>query len=129
MIITLNIIKKAMQHKMRMDEENARKNAETVLNFFGFQDRILDNSLEPVERQLFYELENEGILNSERESVNLSNGNEWRLHYWLINKKRILEYGQENKISHKKIKTEKHAARSIYDTITETMWNKRKITE
>jgi Family of unknown function (DUF6015) len=129
MIITLKILKKAIQNKMMIDEENARKDAESVLDFFGFQDRILDNTLEPTERQIFYELEKAGILSSERETVNLSNSREWILHYWLVNKKKIIQYAQESKIIQKNILPKKQAIKSIYETITETMWNTRKIHE
>ena len=126
-IITINILKKAIQNKMRIDEEIARKDAESVLDFFGFQDRILDNALEPKDRQIFYELEKVGILSSERETVILSNSREWTLHYWLVNRKKIIECAQENRILQKNILPQKQAIKSIYDTITETMWNTRKI--
>jgi len=125
-IITINILKKAIQNKMRIDEEIARKDAESVLDFFGFQDRILDNTLEPKERQIFYELEKAGILLSEREEVYLSNGREWIIHYWQVNKKKIIQYSQENKILQKNTYPQKQSIKSIYNSITDTMWNTRK---
>ena len=128
-IITLKILTKAIANKMGIGEKDARRDAEFVLDLFGFQDRILDNVLEPKERQFFYELQKLGMLNSEREVVTLFNGRHWRIHYWLINKQSILKYAQDNNKTKKAITPDKQTIGSIYDTINETMWNTRKIHE
>jgi hypothetical protein len=58
--------------------------AHHVLNFFGYSDRIIDNVLEPEDRDAFYMLEDAGILTTEREETTLYDGREWRIHYWLF---------------------------------------------
>jgi hypothetical protein len=74
-----------------LKEEEARKMAQHVLNFFGYGDRIIDNILEPEDRDAFYMLEDSGLLTTEREETTLYDGREWRIHYWLFKKDRIVE--------------------------------------
>lgn len=74
-----------------MPEEQARGMAQHVLNFFGYSERIIDNVLEPEDRDAFYQLEDTGILTTEREETTLYDGREWRIHYWLFRKERIFE--------------------------------------
>src|SRR2546423_4710385 len=61
-----------------MKEEEARAMAQHVLNFFGYSERIIDNVLEPEDRDAFYMLEDSGILTTEREETTLYDGREWR---------------------------------------------------
>lgn len=79
-----------------MPEEMARGMAQHVLNFFGYSERIIDNILEPEDRDAFYQLEDTGILTTEREETTLYDGREWRIHYWLFRKERIMELINHN---------------------------------
>jgi hypothetical protein len=72
-----------------MVEEQAYGLARHVLNFFGYADRIIDNVLEPEDRDAFYMLEDAGILTTEREETTLYDGREWRIHYWLFKRDKI----------------------------------------
>src|SRR5882762_2289145 len=74
-----------------MKEEEARAMAQHVLNFFGYSERIIDNVLEPEDRDAFYMLEDLGLLQTEREETTLYDGREWRIHYWMFRKDRIYE--------------------------------------
>ncbi|NLI74030.1 MAG: hypothetical protein GX369_04575 [Euryarchaeota archaeon] len=74
-----------------MPDEEAKSMAQHILNFFGYSERIIDNILEPEDRDAFYMLEDTGILTTEREETTLYDGREWRIHYWLFRKDRIYE--------------------------------------
>lgn len=74
-----------------MPEDEARVMAQHVMNFFGYSERIIDNVLEPEDRDAFYMLEDAGILTTEREETTLYDGREWRIHYWIFRKNRIVE--------------------------------------
>lgn len=74
-----------------MPEEQAKEMAQHILNFFGYSERMIDNVLEPEDRDAFYMLEDTGILTTEREETTLYDGRGWRIHYWLFRKERILE--------------------------------------
>jgi hypothetical protein len=78
-----------------MRPEDARTIAAHVLNFFGFNERIIDNVLEPDDRDTFYMLEDTGILETERDETTLYDGREWRIHYWMFRKDRIYELARQ----------------------------------
>jgi len=78
-----------------MRPEDARTIASHVLNFFGFNARIIDNVLEPDDRDTFYMLEDNGILETERDETTLYDGREWRIHYWMFRKDRIFDLARQ----------------------------------
>ena len=54
---------------MEMDPEVAGGMAEHALGFFGFYDRIIDNALEPTDRNLFYMFQDYDLLTTESEET------------------------------------------------------------
>ena len=84
-------IKNSIDTSRGMVEEQAYGLARHVLNFFGYADRIIDNVLEPEDRDAFYMLEDAGILTTEREETTLYDGREWRIHYWLFRREKIAD--------------------------------------
>ena len=102
-----------------LPEEAARDTARHVLNFFGYSDRIIDNVLEPEDRDTFYMLEDATILTTEREETTLYDGREWRINYWLFRKDKIRELmNSEGKVQ------EDDSSRTIYDDLTEDIWRR-----
>ncbi len=87
-------IRRSVGHE-GMRVEDARSIAAHVLNFFGFNERIIDNVLEPDDRDTFYMLEDTGILETERDETTLYDGREWRIHYWMFRKDRIFDLARE----------------------------------
>ncbi len=75
--------------EQHMEEDEAFELAQHVLNFFGYSNRIIDNVLEPEDRDAFYMLEDADILYTEREEITLYDGREWRIHYWCVNHEKI----------------------------------------
>jgi len=101
-----------------MPEEQAMYMAQHVMNFFGYNERIIDNILEPEDRDAFYMLEDTGILTTEREETTLYDGREWRIHYWLFRRERILDLiGGGNG---KNVVVEEED--SVYDEIPDDVW-------
>jgi hypothetical protein len=72
--------------RQNIDEEMeplvAEGMAEHALGFFGYYDRIIDNALEPTDRNLFYMFQDYELLTTESEETTLWDGREWRIHYW-----------------------------------------------
>ncbi|EQD47146.1 hypothetical protein B1B_12459 [mine drainage metagenome] len=96
--INLNALSMAVRRSVGHDgmrKEDAEAIASNILNFFGFNERIIDNVLEPDDRDTFYMLEDCGILETERDETTLYDGREWRIHYWMFRKDRILELARE----------------------------------
>jgi hypothetical protein len=113
-------IKNSIRNERRgMPEEEARQMAQHVMNFFGYSERIIDNILEPEDRDAFYMLEDSGLLTTEREETTLYDGREWRIHYWLFKKERILELVEASKV-HEEANDEE--ASSVYEEIPEDVW-------
>jgi hypothetical protein len=104
-----------------MDEEQAYALSKHILNFFGYSDRIIDNILEPEDRDAFYMLEDTGILTTEREETTLYDGREWRIHYWLFRRERIIELME----SVDQEKTE-GITESVYGDLPDDIWKRGK---
>ena len=107
-----------------MKDDEARSIAQHVLNFFGYSERIIDNVLEPEDRDAFYLLEDSGILTTEREETTLYDGREWRIHYWMFRKERIAELVQVARA-----REELQRVGNVYDDVPEDFWNQRKKVE
>ena len=106
-----------------MPDEEARQMAQHVMNFFGYSERIIDNILEPEDRDAFYMLEDSGLLTTEREETTLYDGREWPIHYWLFRKEKILDLVR---LAIEKEKQPHDEMSSVYDDIPDDIW---KITE
>ena len=133
-IITLGDLSKAIANRVGIGLEEARRDAGFIMDIFGFQDRVIDNVLDPEDRQLFYILEEEGMLTTEREETTLYDGREWRTHYWVIRKDIILKYSKgENKrvrsVLSDRQTIEDISDEAIYDALEKDMWVTRKINE
>ena len=71
--------------------------AEHALGFFGYYNRIIDNALEPTDRNLFYMFQDYDLLTTESEETTLWDGREWRIHYWKFKpdlKEKVAQYPQ-----------------------------------
>ena len=122
--LTVDDLSRAIRNSIRnerrsMPEEEARQMAQHVMNFFGYSERIIDNILEPEDRDAFYMLEDSGLLTTEREETTLYDGREWRIHYWLFRKEKILELVKATGIKHDPVTED---AMSIYEEMPEDVW-------
>ena len=129
--ITLDDLSKAISNRVGIDIDEAQRDAGFVMDIFGFDDRVIDNVLDPEDRQLFYILEEEGMLTTEREESTLYDGREWRTHYWRLRKDTILKYSKEASGTRRYLIDKKQPVNvsddDIYNTIDEDMWITRKI--
>lgn len=122
LVITVNLLARAIQNglsrpRRKLSLEEAKMTAEHVLNFFGYGNRIIDNMLEPEDRDTFYILEDLGILKTEREETTLWDGREWRIHYWLLNKERIMELANRETTEEKEEEID-----NIYNELPDDIW-------
>jgi len=133
-IITLDDLSKAIANRVGIGIDEARRDAGFVMDIFGFQDRVIDNVLDPEDRQLFYILEEEGMLTTEREETTLYDGREWRTHYWVIRKDVILKYSKDENKRIRSILSDKQTLEdisdeAIYDALEDDVWVTRKIND
>jgi len=123
-VLTIDKLTKAIQNSVGtqgIEQDEARRMAEHMMNFFGYSDRIIDNILEPEDRDVFYMMEDSGILMTEREETTLYDGREWRINYWLFRKDRIYELTNKKQ---KKESKEDDDDFSIYKDIPEEVWTR-----
>ncbi len=106
----------------RMTEQEAYDIAFHVLNFFGYSRYVIDNMLEPEDRDAFYMLEDLGILDTEREETTLFDGREWRIHYWLIRPENVRRLAFSNGVKHVE---EESVESMVYDGLPDDVWKMR----
>ena len=131
-IITLNDLSKAIVNRLGVDKKEARRIAGFVLDMFGYEDRVIDNILDLEDRQLFYILEEEGMLTSGREETTLYNGREWLTHYWQLNRNAIVKYAKNGGKKGREVplikrQTKNIATGDIYSTLSKDVWTARSI--
>lgn len=97
-VVTYDILRKALGKILKrrgMEEQEINALAMYLLSFFGFSDEIIDNILDTDDRDVFYMLEEEGILTTSREESYTVRGKAWRIHYWIMRKREILELAKD----------------------------------
>jgi hypothetical protein len=123
-VLTIDQLAKAIMKSIDRQDlkpEAAQQMATHVMNFFGYNDTIIDNILEPEDRDAFYMLEDLGLLMTEREETTLYDGREWRIHYWLFRKDRISELVSEDE----GLGRAEEEFSSVYDEIPADLWGNR----
>ena len=89
-----------------------------LLSFFGYETRILSNTLERDDLVIMYTLEDLGLLKAESEEIPVEKRNKpWRISYFSMNRERILEYASESRE-----KEPVSEASSVYDNLPEEVW-------
>ena len=99
-VITIAELRVALEEALGgrgMTREQIAELAGYVLSFFGHQDRIVDNSLTTADRDVFYMLEEAGLLSTSLEEVTIQKGKTWRIHYWVLKKDHIHELIKKKK--------------------------------
>jgi len=119
--ITIEDIEKALSNtlgKKGMGKEEIKKLANYVMNFFGFEDTISDNLLKARDRDVFYTLQDVGILTTFQDQITIKKGKIWRIHYWVLKKDEIL------RLANLKEKEKEDDEYTIYDEISNDVWSR-----
>lgn len=124
--LTLAQLTSAIRSKVDSDMEVvvAESIAEHALGFFGFSNRIIDNALEPTDRNLFYQLQDYDLLTTESEETTLWDGREWRIHYWKFkaNAEEFARAAAEAALLNQK---NKDPYSDVYDDVPVSLWKER----
>jgi hypothetical protein len=122
-VITYDDMRRALGKilkKRGMEEEEINHLAMYLLSFFGFSDAIIDNILDTEDRDVFYMLEEEGLLSTSREESYTIKGKIWRIHYWILKKREILMLAREAEAQQAKVKERGEFA--VYDEVDPRVW-------
>ena len=124
--LTLAQLTSAIRSKVDSDMEVvvAESIAEHALGFFGFSNRIIDNALEPTDRNLFYQLQDYDLSTTESEETTLWDGREWRIHYWKFkaNAEEFARAAAEAALLNQK---DNDPYSDVYDDVPVSLWKER----
>ena len=115
-VLTREVLIRALEKtygKKGMGQGDIEELCDFVLSFFGYDDYVLDNVLSAPERDVFYNLEEYGFLETHREEINIVKGRSWRINQWTYNKDKITRTA--NKIE------EEAPEEDVYDEIFRQM--------
>jgi hypothetical protein len=123
-VISIEMVKTALGELFCNREETDQRwidqMAQFVMDFFGFEDRILDNKLTPRDRDIFYMLEGVDLLKTEMEEATIQKGKIWRIHYWVLNRDKISELvNKEGVVDETR---EEISEETIYDKLSDQFW-------
>ena len=123
--MTLAELTQAIRRKVDSEMEVivAESIAEHALGFFGFSNRIIDNALEPTDRNLFYQLQDYELLTTESEETTLWDGREWRIHYWKF-KADARDFARRA-MTESENKEDEDPYAGIYDDVPTSLWKER----
>jgi hypothetical protein len=99
-----------------MSEDEVSSLTDYVLSFFGHEAEVIDNRLEVDDRDVFYMLEEEGLLGTRQEEVHIRRGKLWRIHYWVLRMERIKE------LARSKQQDGKDHLGAVYEEVPEEVW-------
>lgn len=99
-------------------EEDIQQLAEFIISLYGFDYAIVDNRLNPKDRDIFYKLEEANLVYTKQEEVTIKKGKVWRLHYWFLNRPLIL------KLSRGEEEPEEIDEFAIYGEMDEDIWSR-----
>src|SRR6266571_6194982 len=102
-----------------MSDEELDALAEYVLSFFGYESEVIDNRLDVDDRDVFYMLEEAGLLSTRQEEVFIKKGKLWRIHYWILRTQRIKDIAQGE------APVPVQEAFGFYDEVPDDVWSRQ----
>jgi len=126
LLITSDVFAKAIKNSfasvgMDMDYNDALQIAEHLLNFFGYDDAIIENYFENDDRQILYQLEEFGLVRFETSEHSLLkeifSSDKWKTIREVLNYSKILEMANKAE----QIAIEENAE-NIYEKLPEEVW-------
>src|SRR5512137_646318 len=115
-------LKKTVGRKGMSDSE-IKNLADYVMSFFGYTDEVIDNRLTSEDRDVFYMLEEEGLLTTTQEEVLLKKGKLWRIHYWILKKDQIIRMAMADEEG----QAVRDESASVYEQVSDEEWARHKV--
>ncbi|OGS42440.1 MAG: hypothetical protein A3K67_02005 [Euryarchaeota archaeon RBG_16_62_10] len=125
-VVTMQQVESALKKtvgKKGMSDEEIKNLADYLMSFFGYTDEVIDNRLTAEDRDVFYMLEEEGLLTSTQEEVLLKKGKLWRIHYWILKKDQIIRLAKSDEEG---VEARDEAA-DVYGQLSDEEWARHKI--
>ncbi|MEE9224340.1 MAG: DUF6015 family protein [Thermoplasmata archaeon] len=104
--------------KKGMPEKEVVALAEYIISFFGFTEEVIDNRLDVDDRDVFYMLEEEGLLTTRQEEIHIKRGKLWRIHYWVLRTEFIKQ------LAHEEVVDDEVNHQLLYSSMSEEVWSR-----
>ncbi|MEK6810555.1 MAG: DUF6015 family protein [Candidatus Thermoplasmatota archaeon] len=118
-VVTMSEIRAALRvtvGRRGISEEDISALADYLISFFGFDTEVIDNRLDVDDRDVFYMLEEAGLLTTRQEEVHIKKGKLWRIHYWVLRTERIKD------LAARTANRRDEAVFGVYDGLPEEAW-------
>jgi hypothetical protein len=89
-----------------------------IMDLFGFEDQVVDNRLTPEDRDIFYMLEEAGLVTTIEDDVQVQKGKTWRIYYWVLKEDQIHRLAHESDEKSGSMPAEA----DIYETMSDDVW-------
>ena len=125
-VVTMQQVERALKKtvgRKGMSDSEVKNLAEYLMSFFGYTDEVIDNRLTAEDRDVFYMLEEEGLLTTTQEEVLLKKGKLWRIHYWILKKDQIIRMA---KMDEEGVSARDESA-SVYEQVSDEEWARHKM--
>lgn len=110
----------------RMSNEDVELAAQHLLDFFGYNQEIIDNRLDVDDRKAFYVYQELGLVTTRQEEVYIKKHKLWRIHYWELNTRRIKELANNGHDEEERIQVGSDGV--DYKDVPAEVWTRRKET-
>lgn len=120
-VVSLDELTEALRRtlgKKGMPEKEVMALAEYIMSFFGFTEEVIDNRLDVDDRDVFYMLEEEGLLTTRQEEIHIKRGKLWRIHYWVLRTVFIKQ------LAHEEVVDEEMDHQLLYSSMSEEVWSR-----
>jgi DNA-binding transcriptional ArsR family regulator len=120
-VVNINEAKIALEKALapkNLSSEEINRLAEKIMDLFGFEDQVVDNRLTPEDRDIFYMLEENGLVTTIEDDVQVQKGKTWRIYYWVLKKDQILRLAHGSGVKDSGVLPEA----DIYKTISDDVW-------
>lgn len=118
-VVTMSEVRAALRATVsdgRMSDGEIDALADYLISFFGYGSEVIDNRLDVDDRDVFYMLEEAGLLSTRQEEVHIKKGKLWRIHYWCLRVERIKALARDAGVR------AEHDVFAVYDDIPDEAW-------
>ena len=124
-LVTKKDLKDAINYHLS-ESEKAEEYADMIMDYFGFENRKLDNNLDFETRKILYDMSDFGLFYKEKETNKLYNGKKWMTFYWGMCDQKIFKSAKKYREGFLESPSEKSKEYNVYENLDDAIWMSRK---
>jgi len=107
------------------ENKKAEQYANRILEYFGFESRIIDNNIDANTRKILYDMSDFGLFYKQKEMNKSYDGKNWTTYYWGLREKEIFKSAEKYREGFLKNPPKKEKDYSIYENLDEALWTRK----